>query len=277
MLALVVCAATVAVTVDPAADASDPSEVDAAGAGDSIRGESEEASVGVAPVPVDPIERAYEIQRHQLVEHALVGSIRDERVLDAMRKVPRHRFVPPPYRKNAYDDHPLPIGEGQTISQPYIVAKMTELLELTPDSRVLEIGTGSGYQAAVLAELAGEVYSIEIVEPLGRRAAGVLEDLGYGDIHLRIGDGYRGWPEAAPFDAIIVTCAPERVPDPLQKQLAEGGRLVIPVGSQFWGQELVLIRKRRGELVRQDLLPVRFVPMTGEGVKSGAKRSDPDE
>ena len=164
-------------------------------------------------------------------------------------------------RDHAYEDRPLPIGEGQTISQPYIVAAMTELLALEPGERVLEVGTGSGYQAAVLAELGADVYSIEIVEPLGRRAAEDLARLGY-EVNLRIGDGYRGWPEAAPFDAIIVTAAPEQVPPPLIEQLKVGGRLVIPVGS--WSQELVLLRKEEDGVHRERVADVRFVPMTGE-------------
>ena len=198
--------------------------------------------------------------RDAMVDRWLVGEIDDERVLAAMRRVPRHRFIPVRYAQSAYFNRPLPIGDGQTISQPYVVARMSELLRLEPSSRVLEIGTGSGYQAAVLAELAGEVWSIEILETLGREAAERLERLGYGGIHLRIGDGYAGWPEAAPFDAILVTCAPEAIPRPLQEQLAEGGRLVIPVGERG-AQELVLVEKRNGVLVHQDVLPVRFVPM----------------
>ncbi len=198
--------------------------------------------------------------RLEMVERYLAPEIADERVLDAMRRVPRHRFIPDEYTKSAYYNRPLPIGEGQTISQPIVVAKMTELLRLEPDSRVLEIGTGSGYQAAILAELAGEVYSIEIVEALGVRAAETLAALGYDGLNLRIGDGYQGWPEAAPFDAIIVTCAPEAIPEPLQEQLAEGGRLVIPVGERGL-QELVLVEKEDGRLNASDVIPVRFVPM----------------
>ena len=165
----------------------------------------------------------------------------------------------------AYADTPLPIGHGQTISQPYIVAFMSEALELKGGERVLEIGTGSGYQAAVLAELAREVYSIEIVEPLGREAEKRLRELGYSNIKLRVGDGYRGWPEAAPFDAIMVTAAPDHVPPALIEQLAEGGRLVLPVGSFF--QELVRIRRTKDGTKQESLLPVRFVPMTGEAQK----------
>jgi protein-L-isoaspartate(D-aspartate) O-methyltransferase len=195
--------------------------------------------------------------------------IRDPRVLAAMSRVERHRFVPEPVRPQAYEDGALPVGEGQTISQPYIVALMTELLALTGKERVLEIGTGSGYQAAILAETAREVWSIEIVEPLGRRAEATLRELGYGGVHVRIGDGYRGWPEAAPFDAIIVTAAPDHVPQPLIDQLQVGGRLVIPVGSQY--QDLLFLRKTEQELVRKEVIPVRFVPMTGEADTGAAK------
>ncbi len=211
-------------------------------------------------------EDPFSAKRQQLVDTRLAAGrdrIRDSRVLDAMRRVPRHELVPADLRKHAYEDRPLPIGHGQTISQPYVVAFMTEKLEPRPRDRVLEIGTGSGYQAAVLAELVAEVYSIEIVEPLAERAAADLARLGYDNIHLRAGDGYRGWPEAAPFDAIIVTCAPEAVPDPLVDQLREGGRMVIPVGASG-NQQLVLMHKVGGVLEKRSVLPVRFVPMTGE-------------
>lgn len=197
--------------------------------------------------------------------------IRDAAVLDAMREVPRHLFVPVELRDHAYENRPLPIGEDQTISQPYIVALMTELLELRPDSKVLEIGTGSGYQAAVLAELCHHVYTIEILEPLATRAAATLQQLGYEGVHVRAGDGYLGWPEAAPFDGILVTCAPEQVPTPLREQLAEGGRLVIPVGPSG-NQELVVVVKEAGELVQRAVIPVRFVPMTGPGVEGAGER-----
>lgn len=189
--------------------------------------------------------------------------VSDPRVLAAMRKIPRHEFVPPALRASAYDDRPLPIGEGQTISQPYIVAFMTEALRLTPSDRVLEVGTGSGYQAAVLAELAAEVYSIEIIPELARSAGERLRRLGYGGVKVRTGDGYYGWIEAAPFDAIIVTAAPEAVPPRLVEQLKEGGRMVIPVGEQWPGQELLRLTKRGGKVEAEKLLPVRFVPLTG--------------
>jgi protein-L-isoaspartate(D-aspartate) O-methyltransferase len=191
----------------------------------------------------------------------------DPRVLAAMRRVPRHRFVPKELEGSAYLDQPLPIGEGQTISQPYIVAAMTQALRLKPSHKVLEVGTGSGYQAAVLAELVKDVYTMEILEGLGRGAERILKELEYNNVRVRVGDGYKGWPEAAPFDAVIVTCAPERVPEPLVRQLKVGGRLVIPVGPQRGGdtrQTLWLYEKTARGLVRRDLMPVRFVPMTGE-------------
>jgi len=187
-------------------------------------------------------------------------------VVAAMGKVPRHEFVPERLRSQAYEDHPLPIGHGQTISQPFIVAFMTEKLQPRPKDRMLEIGTGSGYQAAILSELVAEVYTIEIVEDLAKKAAADLQRLGYTNVHVRAGDGYKGWPEAAPFDAIIVTCAPEKVPQPLVDQLKDGGRMIIPVGVGF-EQQLVLLRKHNGNLEQKAVLPVRFVPMTGEAAK----------
>jgi protein-L-isoaspartate(D-aspartate) O-methyltransferase len=192
--------------------------------------------------------------------------IRDARVLAAMRSVPRHEFVPAELAARAHDDTALPIGHEQTISQPYIVALMTELAAIRPDAKVLEIGTGSGYQAAVLAEVAKDVYSIEIVEPLARRAAATLRRLGYERVHLRTGDGYRGWPEAAPFDAVVVTAAPGRVPAPLLEQLAPGGRLVIPVGTR--DQMLEVHRRTSTGIEVERTVPVRFVPMTGEAERA---------
>ena len=200
-----------------------------------------------------------------MIQEQLVGAgrnITNARVLAVMEKVPRHEFVPEEYRDRAYDDRALPIGYDQTISQPYIVAFMTEQLDPKPTDRVLEIGTGSGYQAAVLAQLVAEVYTIEIIEPLAQRAEADLKRLGYTNIHVRAGDGYQGWPEAAPFDAIIVTCAPEKVPQPLVEQLKDGGRMIIPVGP-MGDQELVLLRKQGEQLEKRAVLPVRFVPMTG--------------
>ncbi len=215
-------------------------------------------------------ELAFAEARKRMVTEQLAAparGIRDARVLAARAKVPRHEFVPEAERRDAYGDHPLPIGHGQTISQPYIVAFMTEQLAPKPTDKVLEVGTGSGYQAAILAELGAEVYTIEIVEPLAARAEADLRRLGYLNVKTRQGDGYQGWPEAAPFDAIIVTCAPDHVPAPLETQLKEGGRMIIPVGS-FGEQQLILLRKQDGRLQRQAVLPVRFVPMTGPGVKS---------
>jgi protein-L-isoaspartate(D-aspartate) O-methyltransferase len=184
-------------------------------------------------------------------------------VADAMGRVERHRFVPPEYAAHAYENRPLPIGHGQTISQPFIVALMTELLDPRPDHVVLEVGTGSGYQAAVLAECVRKVYTIEIVAALGERARATLDALGYRNVEVRIGDGYLGWPEAAPFDGIVVTAAPEHVPQPLLDQLKPGGRMVIPVGPQAGGQDLLLITKAAdGRTITQRKLPVRFVPLT---------------
>ena len=188
----------------------------------------------------------------------------DPRVMKALAGIPRHQFVPDAQRRYAYRNRPLPIGHGQTISQPYIVAIMTDLLKLSPEDRVLEVGTGSGYQAAVLAELAKQVYSIEIIEPLGKRAADLLNKLGYGNIESRIGDGYYGWEAHAPFDAIIVTAAADHIPPPLIKQLKPGGRMMIPVGSRFMTQQLVVVEKDSNNNVTTRLiLPVRFVPLTG--------------
>lgn len=185
--------------------------------------------------------------------------IRDERVLQAMRDVKRHLFVPGESVNDAYEDSPLPIGEGQTISQPYIVALMTELIEPDPSDRILEIGTGSGYQAAILSRLVGEVYSIEIVESLGNTARQRLDLLGYENVEVRIGDGYKGWPEKAPFDAIIVTAAPPEIPQALVDQLADNGRMVVPVGTNY--QELMLIEKHDGRVSKRVVTAVRFVPM----------------
>lgn len=190
--------------------------------------------------------------------------ITDARVLAAMRAVPRQEFMPLDTREMAYDDRAIPIGLGQTISQPYIVAFMTQSLALKPQDRVLEIGTGSGYQAAVLAGLVKEIYTIEIVEALGKQAAATLSRLAYNNVKTRIGDGYQGWKEAAPFDAIIVTCAPDDIPPPLVEQLAEGGRMIIPVGSPGQPQNLILLKKTGGKIEQRKSLAVVFVPMTGE-------------
>ena len=202
--------------------------------------------------------------RERMVQEQMVTrGIRDPRVLEALRKVPRHRFVPAEMQALAYEDTPLPIGFGQTISQPYVVAFMTEALELKPNERVLEIGTGSGYQAAVLSLLARQVYSIEIVEQLGKQAEARLQQMGYANVRVRIGNGYNGWPEVAPFDAIIVTAAPPDVPPALVAQLGPGGRMVVPVGRDW--QDLIRLRRTAKGLERESLLPVRFVPMVPEG------------
>lgn len=201
--------------------------------------------------------------RSEMVEFQLKRrGISDPKVLRAMSKVERERFVPESLKNRAYDDGPLPIGEGQTISQPYIVAYMTEQLNLKGDERVLEIGTGSGYQAAILAEIVKEVYSIEIIETLSKRAEKLLSELGYKNIKLKCGDGYFGWKEYAPFDAIIITAAPPKIPEPLIEQLKVGGRLIAPVGDTY--QELVLITKTEKGIIKESLIPVVFVPMRGE-------------
>ncbi len=205
----------------------------------------------------------YTMQREDMVRDQLeVRGIRDPRVLEAMRKVERHLFVPESLQRQAYQDQPLPIGHAQTISQPYIVAFMTELAQLKPGDKVLEIGTGSGYQAAVIAAMGCEVYSIEIVKALAEEASQRLDDLGIVTVHVRDGDGYAGWPEHAPFDAILVTAAPPYIPEPLKQQLRVGGRLIIPVGDFF--QELMLIERSETGFTKKNTLPVRFVPMTGE-------------
>lgn len=205
-------------------------------------------------------------ERKAMVETQIRSrGVRDKRVLEAMAAVPRHEFVPPAQRDRAYGDFPLPIGHGQTISQPYIVALMTELLRLEPGDRVLEIGAGSGYQAAILAELGFEVYTIEIVEELARQAENVLRRLGYDNARVRAGDGYVGWPEAAPFKGVILTAAPRKVPQPLLDQLAVGGRLVVPEGVNL--QDLVVYEKSEKGVERRNIIPVRFVPMTGEAEK----------
>jgi protein-L-isoaspartate(D-aspartate) O-methyltransferase len=223
------------------------------------------AASGCGQKPAPVIDLASERQR-MVQEQLMPRGIHEERVLAAMAKVPREEFVPPDVRAASYSDGPLPIGYDQTISQPYIVALMTEQLRLQPHDRVLEIGTGSGYQAAVLAELVAEVYSIEIVAPLAHRAEATLQRLGYKNVHVKVGDGYKGWPEHAPFDAVIVTCAPEHVPQPLVDQLKEGGRMIIPVGNRL-AQELYLLEKANGGMRQSAVLPVRFVPMGGEAQK----------
>lgn len=209
--------------------------------------------------------RARMVQRH-LAERG----IKNERVLEAFRTVPRHLFIPPESRRLAYEDDSIPIGKGQTITPTYDVAFMTEVLDPKPTDRVFEVGTGSGYQASILSRLVKDVYSVEIHKELGERAAKVIKSLGYDNIHTKVGDGYAGWPEHAPFDAIIVTCAPEKVPPPLFEQLKEGGKLVIPIGNRY-NQAVYLMEKRNGELVGKKLKPTLFVPMTGRAQKEAAE------
>jgi len=206
-------------------------------------------------------DEKYAQQREQMIQRQLKArGIKVEKVLDAFRQVKRHHFVPKQYRDEAYDDHPLPIGEGQTISQPYIVAFMTEALHLSEKDKILEVGTGSGYQAAILSVLSDSVYTIEINENLAKRARTTLDTLGYDDVHVKTGDGYKGWEEHAPYDAIIVTAAPTHIPPPLKTQLREGGRMIIPVGEGF-AQKLVYLKKEGGKLVQRGEFPVRFVPL----------------
>lgn len=208
-------------------------------------------------------------EREEMVNKDIAQSpydpVTDKKVLDAMKEVPRHKFVPGHQLANAYRNHPLSIGSGQTISQPLIVAHMTELLEIEPGDSILEIGTGSGYQAAVLSELTPHIFTIEIIEKLGLRAKKVLNNLGYKTIKVKIGDGYFGWEEHAPYDGIIVTCAPEEIPTPLIDQLKPGGRIIIPVGKEGWIQHLVVVKKsKNGKISEKKLYGVRFVPMTGK-------------
>jgi protein-L-isoaspartate(D-aspartate) O-methyltransferase len=207
-------------------------------------------------------------QRNTMVEQQIAArGVSDPATLQAMRTVPRHEFLPLRLREEAYADYPLPIGHRQTISQPFIVAFMTEAICPQPGEKILEIGAGSGYQAAILAQMGADVYTVEIVEPLAEMARQTLERLGYKNAHVKHGDGYRGWPEHAPFDAIIVTCAPDKIPPDLVAQLKDGGRMIIPVGGGM-NQELVLLRKHGDKIEKQSVLPVRFVPMTGEAEKA---------
>jgi protein-L-isoaspartate(D-aspartate) O-methyltransferase len=223
-------------------------------------------ATGCNKQPVSSSEFAAE--RQKMVEEQLKPrGIRDERVLAAMTKVPREEFVAENVRAQSYADSALPIGHDQTISQPYIVAFMTEQLRPKPTDRVLEVGTGSGYQAAILAELVQDVYTIEIVEPLAKEASARLARLGYANAHVKAGDGYQGWTEVAPFDAIVVTCAPDKIPAPLTQQLKDGGRMLVPVGTTMMDQQLYLLEKKNGELAQTAILPVRFVPMVGEAAK----------
>jgi protein-L-isoaspartate(D-aspartate) O-methyltransferase len=227
-----------------------------------------------APLSAQDSESHDRARLRMVSESIEKAGVTDPRVLDAMRRVPRHEFVPPTYREKAYWDSAWPIGYKQTITWPSVVALMTQSLEPRPQDRVLEIGTGSGYQAAVLSLLAKEVYSVEIVKPLGQQAEKRLKRLGYHNVQTKVGDGYQGWAEFAPFDKIIVTCSPEKIPQPLVDQLAEGGRLIIPVGSRY-DQEMVLLEKKEGRLIRKQLMPTYFVPMTGQSDKERTVKPDP--
>ena len=213
----------------------------------------------------DAVERRYAELRNRMVEQELVGrGIKDPLVLEAMRKVPRHRLVPESVRRSSYEERPLPIGEGQTITRPYIVALMTELLQPKKTDRILEIGTGSGYQAAVLAEIVDKVWTVEIIKELGEKAKKILEEKYPEKVKVKVADGYYGWEEGAPFDGILITCAANNIPAPLLKQLKEGGRLVLPMEGLFFNQNLTVVEKRKGgEIVTRNVCGVAFVPMTG--------------
>jgi protein-L-isoaspartate(D-aspartate) O-methyltransferase len=215
-------------------------------------------------------DRFAALRKAMVEEQIAARGVRDAAVLEALRSVPRHFFVPPELEAEAYGDFPLPIGEGQTISQPYIVALMTESLGLTKADKVLEVGTGSGYQAAVLSLLARDVYTVEINGALASRSAATLKRLGYANVRVRAGDGFFGWPEEAPFDAIIITCAVDRIPPRLFEQLAEGGRLILPLGDARTYQTLTLVTKKKGQAMSRRITEVRFVPMTGEVIKKAA-------
>ncbi len=222
-----------------------------------------------ADSPANPADPTAPARLRMVERHLVERGIKNPRVLDAFRTVPRHRFLPPKTQRQAYDDESIPIGEGQTITPPFDVAFMTEVLDPKPTDRVYEVGTGSGYQSAILSQLVKDVYSIEIHENLGKRAAQVHKDLGYTNIHTKIGDGYEGWPDAAPFDAVIVTCAPQKIPRPLVDQLKEGGRMVIPLGDRF-NQTVHLIIKKDGKMIDRELRPTLFVPMTGRALREAA-------
>jgi protein-L-isoaspartate(D-aspartate) O-methyltransferase len=214
--------------------------------------------------------------RNRMVDRHLVDrGIKNPRVLEAFRTVPRHKFLPPKTRRQAYDDESIPIGEGQTITPPYDVAFMTEVLDPKPTDKVYEVGTGSGYQSAILSRIVKDVYSVEIHAPLSQRATAVHKELGYTNIHTRVGDGYEGWPDAAPFDAIIVTCAPQKIPQPLIDQLKDGGRMVIPLGDRFT-QSVHLVIKKDGKLTQTELKPTLFVPMTGRALREAAGVAAPE-
>ena len=240
------------------------------------RGRGDEPPAG-APGSTDADDPTAAPRKRMVTRHLAERGIKDARVLDAFRTVPRHRFLPPKIQRQAYDDESVPIGEGQTLTPPFDVAFMTEALRPRPTDKVYEVGTGSGYQASILSRLVKDVYSVEIHKSLSERATALIKDLGYDNVHTRWGDGYAGWPEAAPFDAIIVTCAPEFVPQPLVDQLKEGGRMVIPVGDRF-NQVVHLMVKKDGKLIDRELRPTLFVPMTGKAQReAAAKRKEGDK
>jgi protein-L-isoaspartate(D-aspartate) O-methyltransferase len=243
--------------------------VSSGGLFDSIR-----ADDAPAKAKADEAEHYAELRKRMVQRHLVERGIKNPRVLDAFRTVPRHLFIPKESRRLAYEDESIPIGEGQTITPTFDVAFMTEALNPKPTDKVYEVGTGSGYQASILSRLVKDIYSVEIHKPLGERAAAVIKSLGYDNIHTRVGDGYEGWPDAAPFDAIIVTCAPQSVPAPLVEQLKEGGRMVIPVGSRY-DQSLYLMEKKQGklELVKK-LRSTLFVPMTGRAQREAAAKAE---
>jgi protein-L-isoaspartate(D-aspartate) O-methyltransferase len=230
---------------------------------------------GIGRTAAEPLRDWKQLANKMVDDEIVAAGVTNERVVRAMRDTPRHEFVPLNERDNAYFDMALPIGEQQTISPPFIVAYMTQEIDPQPGDRVLEIGTGSGYQAAILSPLVKEVYTIEIVESLGKRAARTLKQLGYKNVFTKVGDGYLGWPDAAPFDKIIVTCSPEKVPQPLIDQLRDGGRMIVPVGERYQ-QNLYLYRKAGGELKAEALKPTLFVPMTGEAEANRQVKPDPE-
>ena len=234
----------------------------------TARGQGSGSPQETKSTPTDAADPTAPARNRMVQRHLAERDIKNPRVLEAFRTVPRHKFLPPKSQRQAYDDESIPIGEGQTITPPYDVAFMTQVLDPKPTDKVYEVGTGSGYQSAILSRLVKDVYSIEIHAPLGERAARVHKELGYTNIHTRIGDGYEGWPEAAPFDAIIVTCAPHRIPKPLIEQLKEGGRMVIPLGDRFT-QNVHLVIKKDGKLTDKEIKPTLFVPMTGKALKEG--------
>lgn len=234
----------------------------------TTKGAGEEPA-GVKTAGQEKADPTAAARKRMVQRHLVERGIKNPRVLEAFRTVPRHKFLPPETRRQAYDDESIPIGEGQTITPPFDVAFMTEALDPKPTDKIYEVGTGSGYQAAILSRLVKDVYSVEIHKPLSERATQVLKEVGYTSVHTRAGDGYAGWPEEAPFDAIIVTCAPENIPPPLVAQLKEGGRMVIPLGDRF-NQVVHLIEKKNGKLIDRQLRPTLFVPMTGKAQQEAA-------